>query len=120
MIFTVSGDTTCNIASTNVINVTATGGVITIGTQNVIIYCLCARNGVTRSGGSGIRWYLNGTQITLTSADGTGNPYSRNVVPNQLIIPSFVYPYNGMYSCGFHTNEFAKISSHINLTLAGI
>ena len=85
----------------------------------MIIYCLCTRNGAARGGGSGIRWLLNGTRITLASDDGTGNPYIRTVVPNQLVIPSFVNPYNGLYSCGFNTNNFADVTSHITLTLAG-
>ena len=89
-IFTVGSLTSfnCTIVSTNLATVTATGGAIANGTQNVIIYCLCIRNNIAAVGGAA-RWFLNGIQITET-ADTTGGPYLRsNIVPNQLIIPSF-------------------------------
>ena len=119
MIFTddLNESTVCNIVSTNVATVTATGGAIAYGTQNVIIYCLCIRDNIAVVGGT-THWFLNGTQITETTA-ANGGPYLRKVVPSQLIIPSFVNPYNGTYSCG-SSNDFSTASSHINLTLAGV
>ena len=95
----------CNIISTNLPTVTAAGGVIPSGTQNVILYCICTNDNVAV--GPTI-WFFNGTQVPRTTADGSGNPYYRNNVPSPLIIPS---PHNGTYSCGPSTN-FDEVSSN--------
>ena len=109
----------CTIISTNLPTVTTPGGVITNGTQNVILYCICTNDNIAT--GPTI-WFFNDTQVTLTEDDGSGNPYSRDSVPSPLIIPSFVNPHNGTYSCGPNTN-FSHVSSNgdsITLELSGI
>ena len=110
----------CNITSTNLPTVTAAGGVIANGTQNVILYCICMRidNNITVGRTT---WFFNGVQITLTQDDGSSNPYSRDNVPSTLTIPSFVSPHDGNYSCG-PANYFSSVSSRgdkITLTLPG-
>ena len=87
----------CNIISTNLPTVTTPGGVITNGTQNVILYCICVQENVAVGP---TLWYFNGVQVTLTEDDESGAPYFRNNVPSPLIIPSFVTGNDGIYHCG--------------------
>ena len=113
----------CSIVSTNLPNVTAAGGVITNGTQNVILYCICMRVNSTVTVGRTF-WFFNGTPITRTQNDGSGNPYSRDNVPSTLTIPSFVTPHDGNYSCA-HSNNFSVVATlgdtiTLTLTLPGM
>ena len=115
------GDFNCSIVSTNLPTVTAAGGVIANGTQNVILYCICMRlNSIVTVGQT--FWFFNGVQITLTQDNGIGNPYSRDNVPSTLIIPSFVTPHDGNYSCTHRPNfnEVATLGDTITLTLPGM
>ena len=99
---------------------TAAGGVIASGTQNVTLYCICNRTNIAVGP---TLWYFNGVQVNLTEDNGSGNPYYRNNVPSPLIIPYFVAPYNGTYSCGNPNINFNDISLHgdtIILTLPGM
>ena len=115
------GDVNCSIVSTNLPTVTAAGGVIANGTQNVILYCICMRvNSIVITGQT--FWFFNGALITLAQDDGSGNPYSRNIVPSTLTIPSFVTPHDGNYSCAHIANfdEVATLGDTITLTLPGI
>ena len=115
------GDADCSIVSTNLPNVTAAGGIIANGTQNVILYCVCMRVNSVVTVGSAF-WFFNGALITLTQDNGSGNPYSRDNVPSTLTIPFFVAPHDGNYSCGPHY-FFSKVATHgdtITLTLPGM
>ena len=115
------GNVNCSIVSTNLPTVTAASRVIANGTQNVILYCVCMRvNSIVTVGQT--FWFFNGTQITLTEDNGSGNPYSRNNVPSTLTIPSFVAPHDGNYSCG-HIDTFSDVATlgdTITLTLPGM
>ena len=96
---------------------TTPSGVIASGTQNVILYCICMDDNVAVGPAT---WLLNGTLVTLTEDDGSGNPYARNNVPGPLIIPSFVTGTIGTYQC---RSGFASVSSPddtITLTLLGM
>ena len=95
---------------------TATGGAIINGTQNVIIYCVCIRNNVALGGTS---WFLNGTRLMGNDPD-AGLPYLRNTVPSQLIIPSFVSSVTGTYGCGRGTTFSDTSGDTINLALVGM
>ena len=97
---------------------TAAGGVIASGTQNVILYCICNRSDVAVGP---TYWYFNGAPVTLSESDETdGNPYYRDNVPSPLIIPSFVAPHDGTYTC-VTTNNFNDVSrDNITLTLPGM
>ena len=92
-----SGNTrSCNIYSPSL---TTDGGVmsIPIGTQNVILYCICSRTNVAVGPA---RWLMGSTQVTPTTASGN-NPYTRNSgsVPAPLIISSFTASHVGTYTC---------------------
>ena len=114
MIFTVPSETQriCNIYSPSL---TTNGGVMRIpsGTQNVILYCICRRNNVAVGPG---RWFINGTEVTHTTASGN-NPYSRDNVAAPLIIPSFTATHVGIYGCASLTNV---PSVTIDLALPGM
>ena len=115
------GDVNCSIVSTNLPNVTAAGGVIANGTQNVILYCICMRlNSIVTVGQTS--WFFNGTRINCTEDDGSGSPYSRNNVPSTLTIPSFVAPHDGNYSCTHREmfGDVATLGDTITLTLPGM
>ena len=110
--------TNCNIISTNLPTVTGAGGVIANGTQNVILYCICNRSNVAAGP---TYWYFNDAPVTLSESDETdGNPYYRNNVPSPLIIPSFVAPHDGTYSCVRSANLSDVSRVDITLTLPGI
>ena len=64
------------------------------GTQNVILYCICTRNGVAV--GPAI-WSFGSTEVTTTVSG--NNPYSKINVPAPLIIPSFNADHVGRYRC---------------------
>ena len=67
-------------------------------------------------------WFFNGNEVTLTQDDGSGSPYSRNIVPSTLTIPLFVTPHDGNYSCT-HRDDFddvATLGDTITLTLPGM
>ena len=97
MIFTgPSGDDrVCTIYSPNV---TTNGAMMNIpsGTQNVILYCICR---IDNAAVGPTTWFINGTAVIRTTADGSGNPYYRNNVPSPLIIPLFTAAHSGIYGC---------------------
>ena len=95
------GTTTCTIISTSLPGLITDGGPISIiiGTQNVIIYCICMR-GSNNVGVGPTIWSRSNGQVTLTTTDGTdGNPYYRDNVPSPLIIPFFNATHADTYHC---------------------
>ena len=102
----------CTIYSPNGMNSTMMD--IPSGTQNVILYCICMRNNVAVGPTT---WFINGTAVTRTTADGSGNPYYRNNVPSPLIIPSFTATHAGTYGCaGIATTPSVTIDLAISGT----
>ena len=103
---------TCDIYSPSL---TTAGGVMYIPseTQNMTIYCICR---IINVAVGPINWYFNGTRITLTQSDGSGNPYTRDNVPSPLIIPSFNTTHVGKYACG---SPFNMVPSTIFLAVSG-
>ena len=103
------GNRVCTIYSPSV---TTNGEMmdIFIGTQNVILYCICMR--MTNVAAGPTLWFINGTIVTCDSSDGD-NPYSRNNVPAPLIIPSFTSTSAGTYGCRENTNTPPRVT--INL-----
>ena len=70
----------------------------------------------------GARWFFpNGDRIRVQNSTRPG-PYFINNIPTPLIIPSFVHPYDGTYSCGPSKNfEYAALyGDNITLTLLGM
>ena len=110
----------CTIISTSLPSLTASSErIITKGTQNVILYCVCRINNTDNVTVGPAFWFFDGALVTLTENDGSGNPYLRDNVPSPLIIPSFDYPRDGNYSCG-PTTIFDVVSTQgdtITLTL---
>ena len=112
----ISAQRDCTIISTSLSYLTTDGGVIIDGTQNVIIYCLCMINNIVIGGA---RWFFpNGDRVRVQSPSRPGSPYFINNIPTPLIIPSFVHPYDGAYSCG--PGYLSSDRDTITLTLAGI
>ena len=104
---------TCTIDSTRV----PTGGMIPNGTQNVILYCICRRGNVAISPAT---WFINGTEVTRTTASGN-NPYTRGNVPAPLIIPSFTDTHVGTYGCeNFGSESFGSERVTIDLALTSM
>ena len=114
MIFTgPSGSRICNIYSPSL---TTDDGVMYIpsGTQNVILYCICRRTNVAAGP---VYWFINGTGVTRTTADGN-NPYSRNNVAAPLIIPSFTDTSAGTYGCSESISGPLRVT--IDLAISGM
>ena len=108
---------TCTIISTSLPTVTTPSGVIASGTQNVILYCICMEDNVAVGPTT---WNFNGTGVTLTEDNGSGNPYSRNNVPGPLIIPFFGTGTVGTYQCRSSTASVSSPGDTITLTLPGM
>ena len=109
-------DRSCNIISTSLPTLTTPGGVITNGTQNVILYCVCVQDNVAVGPTT---WFFNGVRVNRTEDDGSGAPYSRNNVPSPLIIPSFVTGNDGTYCCRSE-GSFVIPTSDDTITLLGM
>ena len=99
---------------TSLPTLTAPGGVIANGTQNVTLYCICVEDNIAVGPTT---WFFNGAEVTLTQDDGNSNPYSRNNVPSPLIIPSFISGNDGNYSCETQGNFISSPNNTIILTL---
>ena len=83
----------------------------------MILYCLCMEDNIVTGP---TRWFFNGTQV---GNDESGSSFARNdIIPSQLVIPSFITGHNGTYSCGPGT-DFSLVSQqgdNITLTLLGM
>ena len=95
----------CDIYSPNL---TTSGGILYIanGAKNVILYCICNRKnhvGDYYVAVGPTTWFINGTKVTRTEADGHGNPYTPTLV--------------GTYGCGGHYPTEPNVT--INLTMFG-
>ena len=102
----VSAQGGCTITPINPTTLTAAGGVLASGTENVMIQC----NNCTGDDGTltNIRWY-DPNEIRLVDPDRnhnyvTGTPHflrvdgaSDNII---LVIPTFNDSYDGIYTCG--------------------
>ena len=111
---------TCTITPLNPTTLTATGGVLPDGIENVIINCDCVS--VDSATINSIRWFnANGSRILIKQNTPAGAPYFI-VNPlgsiTTLVIPIFNESYDGLYTCG-DGNEFSRLSvmSTINITV---
>ena len=91
---------------------TAAGGLIANGTENVILYCVCRIEGIAVGP---TQWFIDGTQVALTQANGT-NPYYRDNIPSPLIISSFTTTHVATYGC----NGLYEPTVTTDLALIGI
>ena len=120
----VSAQGTCTVTPLNPITLTAAGGVLVDGTENVMIQCNCSDDvGAVLQP---IRWFDLKGNIILTTAHRryvTGTPYfdkrpdDTNVV---LVIPTFNDSYDGTYTCGVG-NDYppGALNATVNLTIGG-
>ena len=120
----VSAQGTCTVTPLNPITLTAAGGVLVDGTENVTIQCNCSDGvgGVLQP----IRWYdpdVTRLVATIHRKYVTGTPYmdrrpdDTNVV---LVIPTFSNSYDGTYLCGVgNTYPPGVPNATILLTIGG-
>ena len=122
----VSADGGCTITPINPTTLTAAGGAMPSGTENVMINCNC-----TASDGTVVdivRWSdPDGNRLRLPyiapdtpySRKGNDNTDNTNVL---LIIPTFNDSYDGTYTCGRYTGGptgvFANPMATVTLTIA--
>ena len=106
----VSAQGICTITPLNPTTLTATGGVLPIGTMNVMIQCSCTNDDGTVVGV--VRWYdPAGTRLVADKNnrfDATAPHFTRvdgsdtHVI---LVIPTFTDSYDGIYTCGNRDGE---------------
>jgi len=107
----------CTINPRSPSNLTVTGGVLTDGTQNVMIGCECVDDKEKRVGD--VRWFFPNTTVVARQSDAPdGAPYRNNNNRLQiLVIPTFNDSYDGTYTCGVSKNDKHPPSPMTNITL---
>ena len=83
----------------------STGGSISSGATDVILYCICRIGDIA----VGPATWFNGNDMVGTSNDGSDNPYTRNNVPSPLIFTSFTSNEAGTYRCRSNESPAATI-----------
>ena len=98
----VSAQGGCTITPINPTTLTAAGGVLANGTENVMIKCNCTDDDGTVVGR--VRWYdPDRTRLQIYNYYPAGTPYYRRAPDYTsiiLVIPTFNDSYNGTYTCG--------------------
>ena len=120
----VSAQDRCTITPINPTTLTAAGGVLASGTENVMIQCNCTGNDGTLAR---IRWYdPDGTRLLVNTHKSyiAGTSYYRRVPDDTniiLVIPTFDNSYNGMYTCGrrSHSLPVGAPNATVELTISG-
>jgi len=109
----------CTITPTSPNDLSATGGVLSDGTQNVTIECECVDDDGTRL--AKVRWFFPDNTTVETSPDVlNGSPYRiNNKRLHTLVIPTFNDSYDGIYSCGRSDTYPPDLLTTITLTLPG-
>jgi len=114
----VSARGSCTVTPTSPNNLTAAGGVLVDGTQNVVIKCKCVDDNGARL--RKIRWFFPDTTIVAKQTDApAGAPYrmrnNRKKI-HTLVIPTFNDSYAGTYTCGVSEDNPNPLTT-ITLTL---
>ena len=119
----VSAQGACTITAVNPTTLTAAGGVLANGTENVTIRCNCTDgNGIVVDP---VRWYYpTGSKVRHSTRVSPGQPYRRkdpdeaNVL---LLIPTFSDFYDGIYTCGMNVARGlpGPPIAAVNLTIGG-
>ena len=117
----VSAEGRCTITPISPTTLTATGGGLPGGTENVRIRCSCTESDGTAV--SIVRWYDPAGTRLLSSRNGAFNPnvphFTRvngdtgNIVDNTdiiLVIPTFIDSYAGTYICGRNVDDFSALT----------
>ena len=121
----VSAQGGCSIAPINPTTLTAAGGVIASGTENVMIRCNCTDDDGTVV--DPVRWYdPDGTRLMVNGHDNyvAGTPYySREPDDTNiaLVIPTFNDSYDGTYHCGGRVQKGppGEPNAAVDLTIGG-
>ena len=122
----VSAQASCTITPISPTTLTAIGGVLRNGTENVMIRCTCSDDG----GGviTTVRWYgpngiipRSGTDDFIAGAPHhirrSGDNDNRNIT---LVIPTFTDSYDGNYTCGRRSGDIlVPPMTAVNLTIDG-
>ena len=112
----------CTITPINPTTLTAAGGVLASGTENVMIRCNCTDDDGMAIGH--VRWYdPDGTRLLVSghSRYVTGTPYSSNNANVLLVIPTFNDSYDGTYTCGRRSRSLpvGAPNATVELTISG-
>ena len=115
----------CTITPINPNTLTAAGGVLAGGTENVAILCNCTDDNGTVI--DPVRWYdPDGTRLLVStnSRYAAGDPYYRRVPDDTniiLVIPTLDESYDGTYYCGEKANRGPPDppNAAVNLTIGG-
>ena len=115
----------CVVTPINSTSLTAGGGILANGTENVMIQCNC-------TDGDGmilepITWYdPDGNRLLVRTHIRyvPGTPYYNRVPDDNniiLVIPTFTDPYDGIYTCGRRVNNHPPEApfATVNLAISG-
>ena len=110
----------------NPTTLTAGGGVLANGTENVTILCNCTANGVEVEF---VRWYRDGYQLVTFNNKNymAGSPYYTRPYPHgdiypdnryiTLVIPIFTDSYDGTYTCGRRLDDLQLGTPNVSVDL---
>ena len=112
----------CTITPLNPTTLTATGGTLDSGTENVMIQCSCTIEIVRWYDPTGLQLYNNASTDLIpgtphyTRVEGPTD--NRNII---LVIPTFNDTYDGTYYCGIQNNRttFKAPNARVILTISG-
>ena len=122
-VFSVLAQGGCIITPVIPTTLTAAGGVLANGTENVMIQCNCTDDDGTVV--EPMRWHdPDGTRLLISSHRKyvAGTPYYRKEPDNKnivLVIPMFTDSYDGMYICGIKGLRPGVPSATVNLSIGG-
>ena len=122
MINATSAQEECTITPLNPTTLTATGGALATGTENVMIQCSCAINN-----DDVVRWYdPDGNRLFNNASEHfiPGTPHYTRVesrIDNMnviLVIPTFNDTYDGTYYCGIQVDRTTYRAPNASVVLA--
>jgi len=114
----ISTQSSCTVTPISPPTLTAGGGVLASGTENVTFQCNCS------IGAPNARWYdPNGDLVHLATSNRyvAGSPYHVDGDNNAtLVIPTFNDLYDGTYTCRRRgSDESSPTATTVTLTIAG-
>ena len=123
----VSAQGSCTVTPISPTTLTAAGGVLPDGTENVMIRCTCSED--DDSVITSVRWYKpDGIAVPRIGANkhiagaphftrSSGDYDNRNVT---LVIPTFTDSYDGNYTCGRRSGgNLVPPKTTVSLTISG-
>ena len=123
----VSAQASCTVTPISPTTLTAAGGVVPIGTENVMIRCVCLDDDGSEI--TNVRWHKPdgstvpriGTNRFIAGAPhftrASGDSDNRNIT---LVIPTFNDSYDGNYICGRRSDDnLVPPITAVSLTIGG-